>query len=729
MRTSRQRTAHLLQSFLLTAALPAGAGLLALNFINLFLPFAAYALPVKALAFAGCTAGGYALLWAVRRAGHLPDGDALKHGWAWRALLAAGLTLLTLLLTQARPPLVPVDISFTVEAAGPVRFSHAILQTGIAERSYLDLNFFQFEGDWLVENGSALHQGAQTGTMRYRQQGLFSQPLRYELYFLPQDAPGEARITLDGQTVLYPIPPVGADGSPVEVRLSAAVSSVSSFYRLWLQLDRLARGLLLFAFFFLSMSALGTRAAGVGEQVVLYGLLWVSAYWVYHSLNFQDEFVHTGGHNLLLLGLAGLFFILVPLGMVALLRRVPRAEVWTLALILLLAAGLRIYWIQMVPTAQVSDFGDLHRWALQLARGEPGLTMDRHTTYARLVSLIYRLHPAADAAQGLNVMLSLLSVLGLYWLGRQCGNPQAGLLAAYCFAIFPSEIGMVTLVCTDIAAAAGLIWCAALLARFQRKPSWAWLALGGLAFGLALRIRPPLILYAPMLLTPLLPCKPSLRRTGGYALAMVLGLVGGLLAVSALIAPARVDGMRIDERRSVILPLLNGTNIAERGLYNEPDAQLTQAWTAAETWSRGAPLVLERVFSDPVGFIGILKYKYSHLLANATYGANLAFLGSDMNYNTFQTGWPYPTQDVRRGYAQFSQYAYVCVLGAALLAALGWRESQRFPAWLNLVLFVCALGAYAFFEVQPRYQRPLIPFMLLLAAWFYTRRFRSGHLR
>jgi hypothetical protein len=36
------------------------------------------------------------------------------------------------------------------------------------------------------------------------------------------------------------------------------------------------------------------------------------------------------------------------------------------------------------------------------------------------------------------------------------------------------------------------------------------------------------------------------------------------------------------------------------------------------------------------------------------------------------------------------------------------------------------LGAYAFFEVQPRYQRPVIPFVILAAALVYTRAF-GGH--
>lgn len=95
-------------------------------------------------------------------------------------------------------------------------------------------------------------------------------------------------------------------------------------------------------------------------------------------------------------------------------------------------------------------------------------------------------------------------------------------------------------------------------------------------------------------------------------------------------------------------------------------------------------------------------------------------MGEDMNFDTFQTNWPYDTQDIRAGYAQLSQYSYWLVLAAALAFVFRFQPNLKPITWLNLFVILSALGAYAFFEVQPRYQRPIIPFILLTAALFYV---------
>ena len=707
----------------LSIVLVAGcAGIFLFNFISLFLPFAQYSQPVKAILIGAGYALFYFLCWRAWKHWMQPNLAVLKQHWLWHSLVALVFTALVLSLTQTTNPLYPVEHTIEIQTTGRLQFSRIIRETSNGEFSTLPSHLLTLQGDWNERNDMVDHQSAEPASILFRQMLLISDPVTYYLYFKPQATATDVDVLLNGTIFPIHIPSYQETNDFVIYEFTAPpVSSYSAFYRLWQAAYPVLRWTMLLIFYFSASVFIRTRAINKTNRFAHYTLLLVYSYLLFNSLNYQNQFVNFTDHNLVFFAAALAAFVLLPLGMIALLRQKPRTELVILIFIFLTAIGLRIYWIAMVPTAQVSDFGDFHRWALQLASGEPNLVMDRYATFTRALSLLYRITPSESMAEGLNIVLSLVSMAGLVWIGREIKHPHAGLLAAYFFAIFPSQIGMTGIVCTDILATATLVISAAFLARYWNHPRWFWLA-GSAAFaGLGFSFRSTLIIYATIFLLPVLAGQvKTLKRIALFTVIIVAAFTAGVLSVKAAISPARVENMVISESRNIIWPLLNGVNIEAKGRNNNADTAMVFGWTPAEAYQKGIPLVIDRIFSDPAAFYRLLKVKYNYMFANASYGADLAFIGEDMNFDTFQTNWPYDTQDIRTGYAQLSQYSYWLVLAAALAFVFRFQPSLKPITWLNLFVILSALGAYAFFEVQPRYQRPIIPFILLTAALFYV---------
>jgi hypothetical protein len=415
--------------------------------------------------------------------------------------------------------------------------------------------------------------------------------------------------------------------------------------------------------------------------------------------------------------MATVAFVAIPIGISNLLKKHPRSEIWLLLLIFGIALGVRLYWVQMVPTGQVSDFGRFHYRALQLARGEPDLFINKYSVFTRLLSLVYRISPSVDLVIVINIFLSLLSIFCLYWIGKEIGNPVAGVLAGYFFSIFPSEISMVGIVCTDIPAATILLLIAALLIHYFKAPKWYWLAGAGLLFAIIFRIRAHMLMYFPIFLVPIFFSKfHSWKKIVQFGATFLISFLLGITMINGIVNQISVEGMEIEESKNIILPLVNGTNIAAKGRISNADLDLVESWTPDEAWDNGVHLVIRRVFSDPLAYYNLLKTKFDHVFANGVYGADLAFIDERMDYSVFQTEWQHPTQDVRKTFSLISQYAYWCILGYALFFAFLRADKLKVIGWMIFTLLYSAFGTYIFFEVQPRYQRPIIPFILFAAA-------------
>lgn len=703
---------------MLSLLLPAAcAFVLSIHLIGLLLPFALYPTGLRVIVLLAVWGGFFLLLRLAWRRIIMPAGAEIRKRWLLHLLLAGAAAALTLSLTRSFTPLYPAEHVIRIRASGPLTFTQISQEERGWKETIIEPDEIVITGEWNRRGDVLQHMGSAEGEIYIRDQLFVSDPAFYLIGFERASQPATAEIIVNGVSRLAEIPAVEGIHTGYSFNAMAPpVDSYSRLFRLWLFLLPLIRWLSLLIFFFLASVFIRSRSAHWQTLIPHYLLLFTMTCLLYNSLNFQNEFVHFREHQPLILVAALIVFLLIPWGMTLLLKKHPRAEPWFIAALFVLAAGLRVYWVMMVPTAPVSDFGDIHRWALHLASGEPDLAISYHFNFTRLLSLLYRIYPSDRMAVGVNILLSLASMAGLLWIGRESGQRHAGILAAWLFAVLPSQIAMNGIVCTDILPTAALIFCAGALLRFWRCGKWTWLALGGFCLAVGFMIRGVVVMYAPLFLLPVIGLPP--RRVKIIALraaACAGGFLLGVLLIKAAVVPARVENMVLREYKIVTWTLLNGTNIAAEGKTNPGDWRLISQWTKEEAIREGLPMVFERIFSDPAAYYRFLKTKYYHFIASDAYGADLAFLGEDMNYQTFQTHWSVPTQAVRAAFAWLSQYAFWCLLGAGLALIFLFRKEMQPLVWACLGVLVLSLVGFAFFEVQSRYHIPLMPFLVILA--------------
>ncbi|MEE4194372.1 MAG: glycosyltransferase family 39 protein, partial [Anaerolineae bacterium] len=431
-------------------------------------------------------------------------------------------------------------------------------------------------------------------------------------------------------------------------------------------------------------------------------------------------------HNVIYPGLIGVIFIAIPILIHQWMRKKQHIAPYLILAIGLLAAGLRVYWVMMVPSAQVSDFGRFHNWALQLASGAPGLQIDRYANFTRALSLLYRVFPTHVAVEIVNILLAAGTAVCLYFIGKIHQQEHIGMIAAYFLAVYPAHIALTSTVNTDILSTFLLVLSVLLMSQYLRQHTIRYAALSGISLGVCIFFRGAMLIYLPVLVGMVfLQQKHTIRRyliPIGITLAAVVLSVAGL---NVLIDRVQAPELVIDESRYLMWPLVNGTNVKSLGRNNTDDTDLLYSWSPDEVNQRGWAVIKERLLSNPLGFLGILDDKFDYLLGNAAYGAAIAFVDETLDINSFQTRWNAPTQTVREIYAQLSQYAYLSILLLAGIAVLKTGQ-QQVHLWVPvLIILLCALGAYSFFEVQPRYSFPLIPFLILLAGMAFIRKERT----
>lgn len=656
--------------------------------------------------------------------------NVLSQNWLRYMLLAVVSSTLIFSLTYAHLPLYPINTKISINAVGPVVIRQVNAQLGNGQIQRLDLDT-QLYGAWEEFEGTFTIVGSESGRIDLEGMHLSSGNMLYVFEFIPQSLSAEVKIDINGENFDLQIPSAAAhDGI---YRFEAAVKQMpaaTAFWQVWVGVLPYLRWLFLFVSLLLASLFIKFEQGRFWDWGLRYTLFLALSFLFYNALLFQNQFVNPQAHHIFWLLIALTAAVLIPMGMLWLVNKHPNAKAIFLVGIFLLAAGLRFYWVSMVPTGQVSDFADFHNWALQLAAGEPHLVMDRHVTFSRLVGPVYKVSPQHEIMEGINIIFSMLSIFSIWQIGKVLKQENAGIVGAYLFAIFPSQISMVTLVCSDIIAVGLLCLSALWMLLFLQRKTLIYLFLSGLVFGISLAIRSAMLIYLPLFLLIFygMPQLKRLKATSLRVLLAVIGLTAGFLSIKGIASTIRVPDMHIAEERSVIIPLLNGTNINALGRFNFEDEALAYSWEEDSILRNGFITIYERVIKNPVGFYELLKHKFAYNFGDGTYGEDHAFLGADMDYSTFKTGWNYEAYDIRGAFALLSQYTYWVVLGLALTNLfVKPDEHKSLIGLMALIITISAIAAYTFFEVQPRYQRPIIPFIILMAAYALTKLTAGSH--
>ncbi|KEO81352.1 glycosyltransferase family 39 protein [Tumebacillus flagellatus] len=192
---------------------------------------------------------------------------------------------------------------------------------------------------------------------------------------------------------------------------------------------------------------------------------------------------------------------------------VTRAETIWATLIMALAFAVRLYYMKVFEQPALS--GDAANYVAMVKRlvntgaysfwgGQP----DAYVTpgYPLFLAFFFKVfgHSAHDPLMwvyGAQILLSTLTVLGLYLIGRRVCNALAGGLAALAYALYPTAIWASTLVLTEtLYIFLFTAYAYVLLVAMDRESRW-WTAAAGAVLALAVLVRPSV---APLAVMPLI---------------------------------------------------------------------------------------------------------------------------------------------------------------------------------------------------------------------------------
>jgi len=370
--------------------------------------------------------------------------------------------------------------------------------------------------------------------------------------------------------------------------------------------------------------------------------------------------------------------------------------------IFFLGGMIRFSWALFVTTQPFSDFEYYYNNAMQLAQGNIVLT--KNMGYSLLLSAWFRLYPSVLTGKLINAAASTLSILFLYHIGSRLINKKAGLIASFLFAVLPSEIIMVSVLGTEVVVTtlgvitAFFVICAS-CGKYSSSTLIFW---AGLFYGLGLTVRSSFIFYFPtILIWAVFTAFPSYGKMGKVLLTFIVSTAIGLSIVPLCYYLSTKQLSLEPLKTQDSFPFLSGTNITTSGTWSQDDANLYFSWETDKRDALARQEALNRIKSNPIGFMLLIPKKIDILFGENNYGIYYSLKDIDWKIGKTLIGL-------------FSQSIYVFIL---FFSFLSFRDSRNYRLLLvTLILVLSTLLPHTILEVQGRYHHYLMPFIVLLAS-------------
>ena len=302
-------------------------------------------------------------------------------------------------------------------------------------------------------------------------------------------------------------------------------------------------------------------------------------------------------------------------------------------------------------------------------------------------------------------------------------GPSAGLLSALFMALCIPEIMMSSVLCTEVGTLTLTVASFHFFLRALCRPETRSLPLfSGLSLGLAALFRPVMLIHLPVLLIAFWVVRHRSLLNRWIA-------SGGLLIGFLIVHLVLVGCFSIAAGRFTLLPLkyppgnylfLSGTNFESHGGFNDEDAEMYWSWPESERLQRSVATAIQRITTNPLGFVSLVRQKMATLLADNTYGSAWAFY-------TLDGPWPQGHQQMIQAWmAVVAQTTYVLTLMAGFIYFLfAPRLDRRLPLLLIAMIVVSVLP-HVLLEAQTRYHHVLHGFLALAAGFGVSARDGSG---
>ncbi|HOW97265.1 MAG TPA: tetratricopeptide repeat protein [Kiritimatiellia bacterium] len=431
-------------------------------------------------------------------------------------------------------------------------------------------------------------------------------------------------------------------------------------------------------------------------------------------------------------------------------RRFARSEAAWLGIILLAALVLRVLYLAEARrdpsfAMPASDAAFHDYWARALVTGDwtpppetpdprvPSTPFFRPPGYPYFLAAAYRiLGGRYMAPRILQMGLGILNVLLAFRLGRKMFDSAAGLVFAALMAVYWSFIYFEAEFLEPVLLVTLGLLMVLLLASWLQSPRVWMAAAAGLCLGLYALTRPNVLVFAAAL--PLWMLWITHRRRGEKRIRW---LHFGLLAAVALatILPATIRNYRRGHDRVLIcsnggINLYIGNNPAANGIFVEPPE--LRPFRSVFDWpalvkrlegEAGRPLRHSQVSSMLTRAAARFAWRYPRRALELAGRKTLLFWGPVEVGNNKEDHWErHFSPLLRRLPGNFT-----AALALALVGFWLWRRRPAAPAGsragaaesvaLILLLVLSLFASYLPFFVAGRFRAPIVPFLLLFAAY------------
>lgn len=401
---------------------------------------------------------------------------------------------------------------------------------------------------------------------------------------------------------------------------------------------------------------------------------------------------------------------------------------WVVPAILLLAIALRLGVILAFPiTPRTDSFWYLER-GREIAAGmgyqEGGFpTAFWPVGYPALVGLATWLFgPTLLGPILFNLIAQGATILLILWLARRLGAGEgAARVAALLYALYPAHIAYSGDTAAETTATAVMLAGIALVVKGRRRIGWA--LVGGLVLGLAMLMRPQMMLFPPFLVGALWLARGVEWRRALVLLALIVA------GMTVAVAPWTMRNQAL--LGAPVLVSTNGGIALQAGANDLADGGYFQI-EKSPLWAQvGIPFadrverqveIDRRLKAMATGWIGDHPVRWGLLgvrkMALLWLKDSDGFWSLDASHPERATLWK-----VLQG---LNQLFYMAVLALALIgttraARAAWRGRKGAEMLVAAVVPVfCTVLAFGF-TGQTRYHYPAMPFVMILAAWMIAR--------
>jgi hypothetical protein len=382
----------------------------------------------------------------------------------------------------------------------------------------------------------------------------------------------------------------------------------------------------------------------------------------------------------------------------------------SLILILIIAFSIRAIWIIFIETKPVSDFALMFEYGKQFANGDysmfkgnnyiarfPHLTF--YVVYLGMLNSLFS-NPLV-ALKLINLLLSTANVYILYLICAELYNDKKkGIIAAIIGSIFPAFIIYSSVACTEnVAMTFFLLSLYIFLLVIKKKVNYYWLLLSGfvLLIGNMFRSVAAVIMIAYLMYLVIYCYKDSLIK---LCLLLIVSFIIPMLLINQVLLKADITEYNLWKgSEPSITSVLKGTNIKNKGMWNEEDANIVEKYNYDYDAINKASKEIIKERLTTTSSLNLIGFYIQKIVIQWSTGDF-----SGLSWSTSEVENKNIIYNISQNSSFYTQIIYASLVVLIYLGLYN-KNSYRKNKEINLIYIIfCGYGLlYLITEMQPRY--------------------------